>query len=202
MNPTLKIFALLLLFGSTPLLAQSNKTLDEHFVDIIDNSNRYEDYKVVKRYKLDDLRKTVTDTIAAYKAEVSQLRSSLETTQTKVSELEQQVGALQTELTASQTAENEMSFFGSQTSKSTYKTIMWSIIGGLMFLLMIFVLRFKNSNSVTRSAKVKLKEVEDEYESHRQRSLEREQQIRRKLQDEINKNRQSQQSSTTKSQGA
>lgn len=203
MNPILKIFALLLVFASTPVIAQqTNKTLDDHFVDVIEKSNRYEDYKVVKRYKLDDLKRSVTDTVAAYKTEVAQLKASLESTQAKVTELETQLANIQNELAQAKTAEDQMSFMGSATSKSTYKTIMWSVIGGLLFLLIIFILRFKSSNSVTRASKIKLQEVEDEYESHRQRSLEREQQIRRKLQDEINKNRKQQQSANSKSSGA
>lgn len=202
MNPIIKLFALLLLFTSTPLLAQqTGKTLDDHFTDVIEKSNRYEDYKVVKRFKLDNLKKSVTDTVAAYKTQVAQLSSSLAQTEAKVAELENQLAAIQNELTAAQTAENEMSFFGTQTSKSSYKTIMWSVIGGLLFLLVVFILRFKSSNAVTRASKIKLREVEDEYESHRQRSLEREQQIRRKLQDEINKTK-NQQSAQSKSSGA
>ena len=35
----------------------------------------------------------------------------------------------------------------------------------------------------------KLAETEQEFEEHRKRALEREQQVRRKLQDEINKNK-------------
>lgn len=202
MNPIIKLFAFLLLFTSTPLLAQqTGKTLDDHFTDVIEKSNRYEDYKVVKRFKLDNLKKSVTDTVAAYKTQVAQLSSSLAQTEAKVAELENQLAAIQNELTAAQTAENEMSFFGTQTSKSSYKTIMWSVIGGLLFLLVVFILRFKSSNAVTRASKIKLQEVEDEYESHRQRSLEREQQIRRKLQDEINKTK-NQQSAQSKSSGA
>lgn len=202
MNPYIKLIALLLALTSTPLMAQQNKTLDDHFVDVIDKSNRYEDYKVVKRYKLDNLKKSVTDTVAAYKAEVAELKSTLTATEAKVVELEKQLADIQAQLSASQTAEDQMSFFGTATSKSSYKTIMWSIIGGLLFLLIIFVLRFKSSNAITKASKVKLQEVEDEYESHRQRSLEREQQIRRKLQDEINKNRKQQQSANSKSSGA
>lgn len=195
MNPFVKIFALLLLFSATPLMAQqTSKTLDDHFEDVIQKSNRYEDYKVVKRYKLDNLKKSVTDTIAAYKANVSSLEASLAATQTKVDELENQLSVIKDDLATAQAAENEMSFMGIQTSKVAYNTVVWSIMGGLLLLLGIFILRFKNSNAVTRSSKERLSEVEEEFESHRQRSLEREQQIRRKLQDEINKNRKLQQS--------
>ncbi|WP_435579217.1 tRNA (guanine-N1)-methyltransferase [Gilvibacter sp.] len=203
MNPVLKIFAFIALLASTPAFAQQSvKTLDEHFVDVIDKSNRYEDYKVVKRYKLDNLKKAVSDTVASYKAEVTALKTTVGELETQVAQLQQELSNLQTELGNTQQAVDNMSFLGSQTSKGTYNTIMWSIIGGLLFLLLVFIFRFRNSNAVTKASKVKLQEVEDEYESHRQRSLEREQQIRRKLQDEINKSRKQQSSSQAKSSGA
>lgn len=202
MNPALKLFTFILLLSSSPLFAQqAPRTLDEHFTDVIDKSNRYEDYKVVKRYKLDNLKKAVNDSMASYKSEVNALQITVSGLESKLATLEGQLQTLQQNLSSSQEAENQMSFFGAQTSKSSYNTIMWSIIGGLLFLLLIFIFRLRNSNALTRDAKSKLTEVEEEYESHRQRSLEREQQIRRKLQDEINKNRK-QQSSSAKSSGA
>jgi len=54
-------------------------------------------------------------------------------------------------------------------------------------LLLFFIYKFKGSNSSTRDAKHKLGEVESEYEEHRRNALEREQKVRRQLQDELNK---------------
>jgi hypothetical protein len=66
---------------------------------------------------------------------------------------------------------------------------MWGIIGVLTILWLIFTYRFRASNAITKEAKIKLAETEQEFEEHRKRALEREQQVRRKLQDEINKNK-------------
>ena len=64
---------------------------------------------------------------------------------------------------------------------------MFLIIGTLTVLLMIFITKFKRSNSVTIQTKLTLKEVETEFEEHRKIALEREQKVRRQLQDELNK---------------
>ncbi len=64
---------------------------------------------------------------------------------------------------------------------------MWSIIGGLLALLLLFIYKFKNSNSITREANHNLAEIEEEFDDHRRTALEREQKVRRQLQDEINK---------------
>jgi len=66
---------------------------------------------------------------------------------------------------------------------------MWGIIGVLAVLWLFFAYKFKSSNSITKEANTKLAETEQEFEEHRKRALEREQQVRRKLQDEINKNK-------------
>ena len=80
-----------------------------------------------------------------------------------------------------------MSLAGMQLSKTSYNIVMWSIIAGLFVLLLIFIFKFKNSNSVTRTAKNSLADLEQEFEEHRRVALEREQKVRRQLQDEINK---------------
>ena len=58
-----------------------------------------------------------------------------------------------------------------------------------LILLLFFIYKFKNSNTVTLAAKSQLADVEKEYESHKKTALEREQKVMRKLQDELNKNR-------------
>ena len=82
-----------------------------------------------------------------------------------------------------------MALFGLQMSKTSYNILMWTIIGGLFALLVVFVLRFKSSNSATKEARRKLEETETEYKDYRRIALEREQKVRRQLQDEINKNK-------------
>ena len=54
---------------------------------------------------------------------------------------------------------------------------------------LFFIYKFRNSNAVTRAAKKSLEETELEFEEHRRTALEREQKVRRQLQDELNKNK-------------
>jgi tetrahydromethanopterin S-methyltransferase subunit G len=82
---------------------------------------------------------------------------------------------------------DSMQLFGMQISKVGYSTIMWSVIGLLLLLLFLFIYKFNASNSITNTTKKKLIEVEEEFEEHRRVALEREQKVRRQLQDEINK---------------
>ena len=84
---------------------------------------------------------------------------------------------------------DSIKFLGIEFSKSTYNLLVWSLIGILIILLLYFIYRFKNSNVVTVKAKTDLQELEEEFAVHKKKSLDREQKLRRKLQDEINKQR-------------
>lgn len=84
---------------------------------------------------------------------------------------------------------HSINFLGIEFMKSTYNLIVWSIIGIILVLLIYFIYKFQNSNVVTTQAKSELADLEEEFASHKKKSLEREQKLRRQLQDEINKQR-------------
>lgn len=169
------------------LYAQETQTLDSQFSEVIEKSNRYQDYKVVKIYKLNDLKKSVSDSINAFKTNLQKNQITIDRLEQTIDSLGQNLTNTQNALVESQKKEDGIYLFGSLLKKSTYNTLLWSIIGVMLLLTIFFVFRFKRSNSITKDALAKLSETEEEFESHRQRALEREQQIRRKLQDELNK---------------
>ena len=72
-------------------------------------------------------------------------------------------------------------------TKTGYNTILWSIITGLLAFLLFFIYRFKASNTITKQANALLADTEAEFENYKAKALEREQKVRRELQDELNK---------------
>ena len=168
-------------------LSLTEGTIDNQFEYVIQKSYNYQEYKNVKKTWLYQLKAHTLDSLKA-------LQNDLKTTQSTVDSLAQEIVTLksnlsETESTLADTNEEKdnMALFGLQMSKDNYNVLMWSIIGALFFLLLIFIYKFRNSNSVTRLAKKSLVETEEEFEEHRRTALEREQKVRRQLQDEINK---------------
>lgn len=146
-------------------------------------------YEAVKQAWLLKLKANVLDSL---KTTYSKLENSEKTVGNQANEIEDLKGKLantQSNLDQTNTEKNNMALLGMQTSKTNYNIIMWSIIAALTALLLFFIYKFKNSNSLTREAKHKLEEVESEFDEHRRNALEREQKVRRQLQDEINKNK-------------
>jgi len=194
MKSLVKLLFFILFFYAGSLFSQetTEATLENQFIDVIEKSNRYQEYKVVKKFKLDKLRKSVTDTISELKSTIDASNTKIDEQQNEINQLSTKFNNSQNELKASNERENNMLFFGISTSKGIYNIILWSIIGGLTLLMIIFILKFKRSNAITKETRLKFEETETEFDDHRQRTLEREQQMRRKLQDEINKNKKSQ----------
>ena len=162
-------------------------TIENQFDYLITKSNRYQEYKVVKRAWLDRLKKAVDDSLNVVKKELVDTKITLSEKETEIVTLTNSLNTTQETVSNLNNEKDSISFFGMLISKPMYNTTLWSIITILLVALLFFVFKFNNSNAITREAKDKFSDLEIEYENHRQRSLEREQQIRRKLQDEINK---------------
>lgn len=161
----------------------------EQFEFILENSNKYEDYKVIKQVWIEKLQKNVADSIHAIQKELSAEAAKVAEQQTEIEKLKAEFAAVNQKINDLNTEKESISLLGIQLSKSSYQSVMWGIIGVLAILWLFFTYKFKSSNAITKEAKTKLAETEQEFEEHRKRALEREQQVRRKLQDELNKNK-------------
>ena len=168
-------------------LSLNEGTIDNQFEYVIQKSNKYQDYKVVKRTWLYALKAHTLDSLKAVHKDLDDTQAIVNTQATEISDLKSNLSNTQTTLNQTNVEKDNMALFGLQMSKGNYNVLMWSIIGGLFALLLLFIYKYRNSNSITKMAKQSLFETEEEFEEHRRNALEREQKVRRQLQDEINK---------------
>ncbi|WP_298533467.1 tRNA (guanine-N1)-methyltransferase [uncultured Algibacter sp.] len=162
-------------------------TIDSQFDYLIRKSGKYQEYKVVKQTWLYILKAHVLDSLKAVHKDLKETQSVVSKQDKEISALKDNLSNTQTDLEQTNTEKDSISLFGMQMSKTNYKVLMWVIIAALLALLLFFIYKFKNSNDVTREAKNNLAEIEEEFDEHRRTALEREQKVRRQLQDEINK---------------
>jgi hypothetical protein len=182
-----------LLFISTNIFSQSTtKFIDSGSVKnqidyLIDKSNSYQDYKVVKYTWLSKIKSNVLDSLAVSKKEIVSNYNTIETQKKKIDSLKISLNDANNQIVSLKTEIESISLFGIQLKKGIFKTILFVIIIILLTLLAFFITKFKQSDSVISQVKLNLKEVEEEFEEHRKRALEREQKAMRRLQDELNK---------------
>ena len=177
-------------FSQQDSIAEKN-TLENQFDEIYRTSTTYQTYKVIGKDRFLDLKKNVLDSLQKATKEISEKQQLLVAERNNVKELNAELDKTQEELTKTQEKENSISLFGFQLNKITYNLILWLIIVSLALALGFFVFKFSRSNILTKKAQDDLLDVEQEFEMHRKKSLEREQKLRRQLQDEINKQRNS-----------
>lgn len=167
-------------------------TIDNQFDFLLRKSGNFRGtngqmYEAVKRNMLLTLRANTIDSLKTVYKNLADTKAIVETQAKEITDLKANLSNTQVDLDKTNNEKNNMALFGMQMSKVSYNVLMWSIVGGLLALLLFFIFKFKNSNAVTKNAKHALAEIEEEFDEHRKTALEREQKVRRQLQDEINK---------------
>lgn len=173
-------------------LSLNSGTIDSQFEYIFKKSGNFkgtngQKYEAVKYAWLLTLKAHVLDSLKTTYAKLENSEKIVEDQSKEIEELKGKLVNTQSTLDQTNSEKNNMALLGMQTSKINYNVIMWSIVAALLACLLFFIYKFKGSNSATREAKHKLNEVETEFEEHRRNALEREQKVRRQLQDELNK---------------
>ena len=105
--------------------------------------------------------------------------------------LEAEAEKTQIALNQSVLKENNISLFGIAMRKTNYNLVLWSLMLLLLLGLCYYIYKFYNNKHFTKKAQNDLTEIEEEFAAFRKKTLEREQKLRRQLQDEINKQRNS-----------
>lgn len=170
-------------------LSLTNSTVNEKFDYVLTQSNSYQEFKVVKKTWLQTLKKQVLDSVDKQKTEIKTLTKTIETQKGNIITLDAKIVELNNSISQISTDKENISFLGADLKKADFKNLFWVIIAILTILLGFFIYRFKNSNSVTQLVKTQLADIEKEFDEHRKVALEREQKVMRKLQDELNKNK-------------
>lgn len=168
-------------------LSLTQGTIDSQFEYVIQKSNNYQDYKVIKKTWLYTLKAHTMDSLKAIQKNLVDTQAIVANQATQIDTLKRNLSETKSILADTNEEKDNMALFGLQMSKSNYNVLMWSIIGVLFAFLLLFIYKFRNSNAITKLAKKSLLETEEEFDEHRRTALEREQKVRRQLQDEINK---------------
>ncbi|TAI49094.1 tRNA (guanine-N1)-methyltransferase [Flagellimonas allohymeniacidonis] len=146
-------------------------------------------YEVIRLVDLNRIKQNIFDSINTANSSIKDLTATIEGNNTEITSLNAKLQETTENLKKVTDEKDSISFFGVLVGKATYKGILWSIIVGLLLMLFLFIYKFRNSNFLTQQAKTALADLEQEFEDHRRRALEREQKISRRLQDELNKSK-------------
>tara|TARA_R110002073_G_scaffold336489_1_gene533974 strand:- start:8280 stop:8822 length:543 start_codon:yes stop_codon:yes gene_type:complete len=169
--------------------AKDTLSIPEQFDRIYRISSSYQEYKVIRKTRFQDLKKDVSDSLNSLKVEIQTKDQLITSQRDSISNLKKVASTFEGDLNLTIAEKNSINVLGIDLLKSTYNIIVWSLIIILIILLFYFMFKFKNSNIVTTKAQSDLFDLEEDFAIHKKKSLDSEQKLRRQLQDEINKQR-------------
>ena len=152
-------------------------------------SSSYQEYKVIRKITFQNLKNNVVNTIEGIDKELISKNKKNKILKDSIQSINKNLIALESDLNLINIEKNSIYFFGLEIEKSSYKIIIMSTIILLIIMLSYFIYQFKSSYRITSLAKENLLEIENELAIYKKKSLEREQKLRRQLQDEVNKQR-------------
>ena len=163
-------------------------SIENQFDYIITKSSSFKEFQLIRRESILKVKKHALDSLKIVRKELNASNSSKSNQEATVEDLKNKVTSLQNKLDGVVQVKDELTFLGGSCTKSTYNSMVWSIIVVLTIALIFFVLQFKNNYATTKKTKDELNKLEDELDQTKKKALKKEQELMRKLQDELNKN--------------
>lgn len=167
--------------------SQEPETIIEDYSSMVNKSNSYEDYKVIKKESLENFKKRLTNEIKDFQDEIVSLKESIATQKEKIDALTASLETTQAKLDQVNQEKDSMFLFGAPMSKAVYQTTLFSVIGVLLLILVLILVKYKANNMATKEANNNLKDIELSFEDYKKRALETQQKLGRELQDYKNK---------------
>lgn len=172
------IFAMLVMLplkgnGQTTMPEELNKsTLKEQLNYLEQRTRIYESYRAIREDMFQKIKKNVTDSLSEAKGKISRLNSMTSTLNLNIDSLKASLQTTNTNLEEITRTKNSIKIIGLNVNKITYNTVVWTIIAGLIGILVLGLLVFNRNRLVTLNTKKELKDLKDEFEAYRKTSRE------------------------------
>ncbi|WP_439488114.1 hypothetical protein [Algoriphagus sp.] len=158
-------------------------TIDSQFDYIYSVSNNFQEYKVVKRTNLDQLKSNILDSMRTMRAEVGDLKVLIVSEKDSIVNLNTMLETAETEKLDAIAEKDNFSFLGMGIHKAVYSSMMWTLVAVLAGALAIFSFQYFSSFKKIKKAQKDLAEIQEEFDNHRKNMLDRERKLKRELVD-------------------
>lgn len=183
------VLVLLIVFANSMFVnaQETSPNLTNSFSTILNNASSYKNYAVIEKETMATFQSELSTYIKLQEKEKSEVFSQLEAKNNAIDALQKQITSLQSANAALLTDTKSFNFLGMTINKTAYSVVMWILFLSSVVFSGILFLNFKRANEIMKSSKSVLRDLEDEYESFRRVCIQREQNLKRKLFDEMKK---------------
>lgn len=185
------ISALILSFSAQGQLNNDSTKVDPslkgQYQLLLAKSKNINGYKLVNPYRIAAFWQSFNDTLATTRKQLINANQKLNAQEKSIAELKSQINGKETALAGTNAKVNEINFLGISFTKSSYNTIVWSLIIGLAAALAFLILRSAKHIHEAKYRSNLYEEISQEYQSYKTKANDKEKKLARELQDERNK---------------
>ncbi|WP_320816151.1 hypothetical protein [Flavobacterium sp.] len=168
-------------------VSASKQELMKNFSIMMKKSLPYKNYKVIDQNQIVNFQSDLGNYLRKEGVVQKKILNQLEAKNNTILALQNKISELQNTNSSLLGDVKSMSFLGMSINKTVFTSVMWILFLGAILFSGILFLKFKRANNIASSSKSVLRELEDEYEVFRRVCIQREQNLKRKLFDEIKK---------------
>lgn len=165
----------------------NDHSLNGQYQDLLRRSWTQQGYKVINQARLNNLWKSVQDSLRAEKGRYPSLQNKITEQSQTIEDLKKQVTAGEENLEKSTAAVNEVNLLGFGVDKSTYNTVMWGAVITLAAALIIVIFTAGKSIREAKYRRQLYDEVSEEYQAYKVKANDKEKKLARELQTERNR---------------
>ena len=148
-------------------------TIDSQLDQLQQRTRIYNDFRAIREDIFLKIKGNVLDTLNGTKLEISHLNSIVSERNFQIETLNSDLSRTKNERDEAIKNKDSLSFFGIQTNKALYNTIMWFIVLGLAISATSMFFLFKRSHVITTQVKNELDTTQTDFEEHRKSSREK-----------------------------
>jgi hypothetical protein len=146
----------------------NRSSIDGQIKYLEDKTRIYENYRAVREDMFQKINRNIRDTLTTGRNRINELTNLTSDLKVRYDSLNLILANTTVNLEQMTATKNSISILGIEINKSTYNTVMWTIICILLTVLAIGFLIFKRNLFTTLRTGKELKDLREEFEAYRQ----------------------------------
>jgi chromosome segregation ATPase len=140
-------------------------------LDYLEEHTRiYENFRAIREDIFQIITKNISDTLLNARRRISSLNAQTASLNHRIDSLNMILQSSSEDLNTMTRTKNSISVLGMNVNKVTYNSIMWSIMGILVLLLVVGYLTFKQNRSTTLKTRKELNNLISEFEDYKKKT--------------------------------
>jgi len=181
------IISLLLVTASFSFAQDTLNTLESKWNYMLKKAENYQDYKVINKIQLNDMYKSIQDTLSKLRSDLLNERTKVKGQNEQIISLDKQIKDDKTGFEMVSSEKNSIGFLGMQINKYAYVTLLWIIVIGLSVGSALMFFLYKNSKKITRVKSEEYAGLAKQLEEAKAAKTETERKLKREIQTMANK---------------